>query len=87
LGRFFTYDVAVHAGQTVVEVGPYRHIRHPSYSGALTTRVGPGLALRKLGRTSRASCLHGYCLSMPHTLPFLPVGRPSPRTLASSSRT
>lgn len=37
LGRFFTYDVAVHAGQTVVEVGPYRYIRHPSYSGALIT--------------------------------------------------
>jgi protein-S-isoprenylcysteine O-methyltransferase Ste14 len=24
LGQLFTYDVAVHAGQTVVEVGPYR---------------------------------------------------------------
>jgi protein-S-isoprenylcysteine O-methyltransferase Ste14 len=45
LGRFFTYDVAVHAGQTVVEVGPYRHIRHPSYTGALITLVGLGLAL------------------------------------------
>jgi len=30
LGRFFTYNVAVHAGQTVVEAGPYRYIRHPS---------------------------------------------------------
>lgn len=40
LGRFFTYDVAVHPGQTVVEVGPYRHIRHPSYTGALITLVG-----------------------------------------------
>jgi protein-S-isoprenylcysteine O-methyltransferase Ste14 len=28
LGRFFTYDVAVHVGQTVVEAGPYRYIRH-----------------------------------------------------------
>jgi protein-S-isoprenylcysteine O-methyltransferase len=45
LGRFFTYDVAVQAGQTVVEVGPYRRIRHPSYTGALITLVGLGLAL------------------------------------------
>jgi protein-S-isoprenylcysteine O-methyltransferase Ste14 len=45
LGRFFTYNVAVHAGQTVVEAGPYRYIRHPSYTGALITLVGLGLAL------------------------------------------
>jgi len=45
LGRFFTYDVAVQPGQTVVEVGPYRYIRHPSYTGALITLVGLGLAL------------------------------------------
>jgi protein-S-isoprenylcysteine O-methyltransferase Ste14 len=45
LGQFFTLDVAVQAGQTVVEVGPYRYIRHPSYTGALITLVGLGLAL------------------------------------------
>ena len=45
LGRFFTYDVAVQAGQTVVEAGPYRYIRHPSYTGALITLAGLGLAL------------------------------------------
>jgi protein-S-isoprenylcysteine O-methyltransferase len=45
LGRFFTYDVAVQAGQTVVEAGPYRYIRHPSYTGALITLAGVGLAL------------------------------------------
>ena len=45
LGRFFTYDVAIHAGQTVVEAGPYRYIRHPSYTGALITLAGVGLAL------------------------------------------
>lgn len=45
LGRFFTYDVAVHAGQTIIEAGPYRYIRHPSYTGALITLIGLGLAL------------------------------------------
>jgi protein-S-isoprenylcysteine O-methyltransferase Ste14 len=45
LGRFFTYQVAVHAGQTVIEAGPYRYIRHPSYTGGLVTLAGIGLAL------------------------------------------
>jgi protein-S-isoprenylcysteine O-methyltransferase Ste14 len=45
LGRFFTVDVRVHADQTVVERGPYRWVRHPSYSGLLIFFVGVGLAL------------------------------------------
>jgi protein-S-isoprenylcysteine O-methyltransferase Ste14 len=45
LGRYFTFDVAVHGGQTVVEAGPYRYIRHPSYTGAIITLVGFGLTL------------------------------------------
>lgn len=45
LGRYFTFDVAIHGGQTVVETGPYRYIRHPSYTGALVTVIGFGLAL------------------------------------------
>lgn len=31
MGRFFTYDVAVSNDQAVVERGPYRWLRHPSY--------------------------------------------------------
>lgn len=45
LGRFFTIDVRVHPGQTVVERGPYRWVRHPSYTGMIVTFVGVGLAL------------------------------------------
>ena len=45
LGRFFTIDVRVHAGQTVVERGPYRWVRHPAYTGMIITFVGIGLAL------------------------------------------
>jgi len=37
--------VRVHPGQTVVERGPYRWVRHPSYSGLLIFFVGLGLAL------------------------------------------
>jgi protein-S-isoprenylcysteine O-methyltransferase Ste14 len=45
LGRFFTVDVRVHSDQTVVERGPYRWVRHPSYSGLVIFFVGLGLAL------------------------------------------
>ncbi len=45
LGRFFTADVRVHAGQRVVDRGPYRWVRHPSYAGLIVFFVGLGLAV------------------------------------------
>lgn len=45
LGRFFTRSVATRAGQYVVDTGPYRLIRHPSYTGAMVTILGLGLAM------------------------------------------
>jgi protein-S-isoprenylcysteine O-methyltransferase len=45
LGRFFTVDVAIHSGHRVIETGPYRFIRHPSYTGALLAFLGLGLSL------------------------------------------
>ena len=43
LGRFFTVDVAISAGQVVVDTGPYRLVRHPSYAGALAAFLGLGI--------------------------------------------
>jgi protein-S-isoprenylcysteine O-methyltransferase Ste14 len=49
LGQFFTTNVRLHddapGGHTVIDTGPYRWMRHPSYTGSLTTIVGTGLAL------------------------------------------
>ena len=45
LGRFFTIDVRVQPGQTVVDSGPYHWVRHPSYTGLILTFLGFGLAL------------------------------------------
>jgi protein-S-isoprenylcysteine O-methyltransferase Ste14 len=45
LGRFFTIDVRVAPGQTVVDRGPYRLVRHPSYTGLVLFFAGLGLAL------------------------------------------
>jgi len=43
LGRFFTVNVAIRADHSVVESGPYRFVRHPSYSGLLLAFVGLGI--------------------------------------------
>lgn len=45
LGRFFTVNVAIAADHQLIETGPYRVIRHPSYSGALMAFLGLGLCL------------------------------------------
>jgi protein-S-isoprenylcysteine O-methyltransferase Ste14 len=40
LGRYFTVSVMVAPGQTLVERGPYRWLRHPAYSGSILGLVG-----------------------------------------------
>jgi protein-S-isoprenylcysteine O-methyltransferase Ste14 len=45
LGRFFVPEVAIQPGQRVIDRGLYRFLRHPSYTGALVTIFGYGLAL------------------------------------------
>lgn len=60
LGNSFTRQVATRPNQRVVQRGPYRLIRHPSYSGTLLTLLGIGLAL-----TNWASILAlvvGFCI-------------------------
>jgi protein-S-isoprenylcysteine O-methyltransferase Ste14 len=45
LGEYFTKTLRVRADQPVIESGPYAFVRHPSYTGLLTTMFGYGLAL------------------------------------------
>lgn len=40
LGTSFTCEVVTRPGQEVVEAGPYRLVRHPSYTGGLITVLG-----------------------------------------------
>jgi protein-S-isoprenylcysteine O-methyltransferase Ste14 len=44
LGRAFRTTVEVDQGQAVVTRGPYRWVRHPSYTGLLLIAAGFGLA-------------------------------------------
>lgn len=48
LGRYFSVVIGVQKEQKVVEDGPYRLIRHPSYTGVLILYIGIGLAVQSL---------------------------------------
>jgi protein-S-isoprenylcysteine O-methyltransferase len=42
LGRYFTVDVSISTEHRLVDSGPYRYVRHPTYTGALLAFVGLG---------------------------------------------
>ncbi len=67
LGKYFTFDVATHSEQVLVEAGPYRYIRHPSYAGALLTLAGFGLALGNWASLAAGLICLGlaYCYRIP----------------------
>jgi protein-S-isoprenylcysteine O-methyltransferase len=46
LGRFFTVNVAIAADHQLVDTGPYRFVRHPSYTGVLLALIGFAMVLR-----------------------------------------
>ena len=45
LGKFFTVNVAIAADHRLIDTGPYRYLRHPSYTGALLAFLGLGLCM------------------------------------------
>ena len=46
LGKSFRTTVETHQNQKVITNGPYKLIRHPSYTGLLLTGCGYGIALQ-----------------------------------------
>jgi len=46
LGRFFSTKVRIVNDHRIVRHGPYRYLRHPSYTGMLMLLLGLGLASR-----------------------------------------
>ena len=80
LGRYFTFEVAVHSDQPVIEAGPYRYIRHPSYAGALITITGLGLALGNwAGLVVLLGCMavaYGYRIPIEESALVAAIGEP-----------
>ena len=46
LGRFFTVNVAIAADHRLIDTGPYRKVRHPSYTGALLAFLGLAICMQ-----------------------------------------
>ena len=46
LGRFFSTRVRIVSDHRIVKEGPYKYLRHPSYTGMLMILLGLGLASR-----------------------------------------
>ena len=49
LGKFFRLVVLIQDDHALIQDGPYRWLRHPSYTGSLMTALGFGIALHNLG--------------------------------------
>ena len=45
LGKFFRTTVMTVEKQKVITQGPYKFMRHPSYSGALLATIGAGIGM------------------------------------------
>jgi protein-S-isoprenylcysteine O-methyltransferase Ste14 len=80
LGRFFSRTVRVREDQTVVETGPYRYVRHPSYTGTLIFFVGFGLALQSWGAVLVLlpifAVAYGYRIHVEEKLLIAELGEP-----------
>ena len=57
LGRFFRTTIELEKGQKVIDKGPYRYIRHPSYAGIILFFIGYGLVSKDWLSLGVAVCL------------------------------
>lgn len=62
LGRFFTTNVAIAQDHRLIDTGPYRLVRHPSYSGSLLMVVGFGLCLGNIASLLSLMAFAGLAL-------------------------
>lgn len=67
LGASFTFRVQTVPGQRVVDTGLYRHVRHPSYTGALVCALGFTVAYTNWLAPLTVLVLAGaYVVRIPH---------------------
>ena len=62
LGRFFTREVMIRPGHTLISNGPYRLLRHPSYTGLMLAMLGYGVMLQNW--LSLALVVAGFCIAI-----------------------
>jgi len=80
LGPFFSGAVGTQEGQFVVENGPYKYVRHPSYTGALLILIGLGLAVQSWGAVLVLillfSLAYGYRMHIEEKILISELGEP-----------
>ncbi len=64
LGRFFQYFIKVQPGHRVVTGGPYRFVRHPSYTGIALVLTGIALACDDVWSLLAVAVLGGLGLAV-----------------------
>jgi protein-S-isoprenylcysteine O-methyltransferase Ste14 len=64
LGRFFQYRIKVQPGHRVVTSGPYRYVRHPSYTGLALVLIGIALACDDVWSLVAVAVLGGIGLAV-----------------------
>jgi len=65
LGRFFQYRIRIQPGHRVVTSGPYRYVRHPSYTGIALVLTGIALASGDVWSLLAVAVLGGAGLAVP----------------------
>ena len=89
LGAHFTRNLQIAADHAVVVDGPYRYLRHPSYTGAILMFAGVGIGLGNA--LSLASCVVlpaiGFVRRIPHEEALLSEARRAVRRVRESHST
>lgn len=60
LGKLFTPVISIKAGHKLIIKGPYKYVRHPSYSGLLMELLGASLAI-----SNWISFILTFCFMLP----------------------
>jgi protein-S-isoprenylcysteine O-methyltransferase Ste14 len=90
LGSSFTGDVRASADQRVVDRGPYRWLRHPSYTGGLLMFGGIGLTLANwlslVLAVAATLAIYLYRASVEEQALLAAIGEPYARFMATRKR-
>jgi protein-S-isoprenylcysteine O-methyltransferase Ste14 len=80
LGEYFTGDVRAKQDQPVIRSGPYRLVRHPSYTAAMMMFIGIGLSLGSwfslILLTISSILVYGYRVSVEERALLTTIGQP-----------
>lgn len=80
LGEYFTGDVKARPDQPVINSGPYRLVRHPSYTAGMVMMIGIGLALGSWASatliTIGAIATYGYRVAVEERALLEAIGEP-----------